>query len=241
MDYGQWICMCCIMDGGCVCDGLWKCMWWNMDVYVIYPVLCVDIYVISLFVLMESKKQKNSIFSLFAECHTRQRGLCRVPWPWHSAKLGSRDPISQLCRVPEPWHSAKIFFKKKKFLCRVQEYGTRQRIFKKKYLCRVPLRWHSAKRPSELTSDFFYRVLTWHSAKTLSSARYVALGKETFADGFFADCSLPSAALGKLPVSSSESYPARMVNWTNWWWNFSFRKQKQKKLWSKKNHLTQMP
>ena len=25
----------------------------------------------------------------------------------------------------------------------------------------------------------------------------MALGKETFADGFFADCSLPSAALGK--------------------------------------------
>ena len=174
-------------------------MWWNMDVYVIYPVLCVDIYVISLFVLMESKKPKNSIFPLFAECHTRQRGLCRVPWPWHSAKLGSRDPISQLCRVPEPWHSAKIFFKKKKFLCRVQEYDTRQRIFKKKekILCRVPLRWHSTKRPSESTSDFFCRMLTWHSIKALPSARYVALGKETFADGFFADCSLPSAALGK--------------------------------------------
>ena len=34
-----------------------------MDVYVIYHVLCVDIYVISLFVLMESKKQKKNIFS----------------------------------------------------------------------------------------------------------------------------------------------------------------------------------
>ena len=44
------------MDGGCVCDGLWMCMCWNMDVYVIYPVLCVDIYVISLFAQMESKK-----------------------------------------------------------------------------------------------------------------------------------------------------------------------------------------
>jgi hypothetical protein len=29
-----------------------------MDVYVIYHVLCVDIYVISLFVLMESKNKK---------------------------------------------------------------------------------------------------------------------------------------------------------------------------------------
>ena len=44
-----------------------------MDVYVIYPVLCVDIYVISLFALMESKKQKKIAFS----------PLCRVP---HSAK-----------------------------------------------------------------------------------------------------------------------------------------------------------
>ena len=56
---------------------------------------------------------------------------------------------------------------------------------KEKILCRVPLRWHSAKRPSELTSDFF-----------LPSAN-VTLGKETFVDGFFADYSLPSVALGK--------------------------------------------
>ena len=39
-----------------------------MDVYVIYPVMCVDIYVISLFVLMESKKPKKYHFPLFAEC-----------------------------------------------------------------------------------------------------------------------------------------------------------------------------
>ena len=167
--------------------GWWMCMWWVMDVYVVeYGCVCdiscvVCWYICDFFVYADGKqkKQKNSIFSLFAECHTRQRGLCRVSWPWHSAKLGSRDPISQLCRVPEPWHSAKIFFKKKKILCRVQEYGTRQRIFKKKekFLCRVPLRWHSAKRPSELTSVFFaecwrdtrqrlYRVPNmWHSAK----------------------------------------------------------------------------
>jgi hypothetical protein len=50
-----------------------------MDVYVIYPVLCVDIYVISLLVLMESKKQKNSIFPLFAECHTRQSWITNFP------------------------------------------------------------------------------------------------------------------------------------------------------------------
>ena len=33
-----------------------------MDAYVIYPVMCVDIYVIFLFVLMESKKQKKIAF-----------------------------------------------------------------------------------------------------------------------------------------------------------------------------------
>ena len=33
-----------------------------MDAYVIYHVLCVDIYVISLFVLMESKKPKKIAF-----------------------------------------------------------------------------------------------------------------------------------------------------------------------------------
>ena len=40
---------------------------------MIYPVLCVDIYVISLFTLMESKKTKKIAFF----------PLCRVP---HSAK-----------------------------------------------------------------------------------------------------------------------------------------------------------
>ena len=66
-----------------------------MDVYVIYHVLCVDIYVISLFVLMESKKtKKNSIFpSLpsatlgkegFAECRdhgTRQSWEAKTQFP----------------------------------------------------------------------------------------------------------------------------------------------------------------
>ena len=84
-----------------------------MDVYVIYPVLCVDIYVISLFALMESKKQKNSIFpSLpsatlgkegFGECHdhgTQQRFFLK------------KEKISlPSARV---WHSAKNFQKKKK-------------------------------------------------------------------------------------------------------------------------------
>ena len=36
-----------------------------------------------------------------------------------------------------------------------------------------------------------------HSAKALPSARQKTLGKDAFADGLFAECSLPSAALDK--------------------------------------------
>ena len=36
-----------------------------------------------------------------------------------------------------------------------------------------------------------------HSVKALPSARQKTLGKDAFADGLFAECSLPSAALGK--------------------------------------------
>ena len=36
-----------------------------------------------------------------------------------------------------------------------------------------------------------------HSAKALPSARQKTLGKDAFADAFFAEWSLPSAALGK--------------------------------------------
>jgi hypothetical protein len=39
-------------------------------------------------------------------------------------------------------------------------------------------------------------VAEWRGTRQ-PSARYVALGKETFVDGFFAECFLPSAALGK--------------------------------------------
>jgi len=65
-----------------------------MDVYVIYPVLCVDIYVISLFALMESKNKKIAFFpSLpsatlgkegFAECcdhGTRQSWEAETQFP----------------------------------------------------------------------------------------------------------------------------------------------------------------
>jgi len=38
----------------------------------------------------------------------------------------------------------------------------------------------------------------WYSAKALPSARYIALGKEPFADKSYAGGSLPSVTLGKL-------------------------------------------
>jgi hypothetical protein len=37
----------------------------------------------------------------------------------------------------------------------------------------------------------------WHSAKSLPSARQKSVGKDLFADRFFAERSLPSATLGK--------------------------------------------
>ena len=37
----------------------------------------------------------------------------------------------------------------------------------------------------------------------------MALGKETFTDGFFADCSLPSAALGKASIALGKEQSAK--------------------------------
>ena len=44
---------------------------------------------------------------------------------------------------------------------------------------------------------YLCRVLVWHSANPLPSACHVALGKDSFADHFFAEWTLPRAALGK--------------------------------------------
>jgi len=44
---------------------------------------------------------------------------------------------------------------------------------------------------------YLCRVLVWHSANPLPSACHVALGKDSFADPFFAEWALPRAALGK--------------------------------------------
>ena len=127
--------------------------------YVIYPVLCVDIYVISLFVLMESKKPKKIAFF----------PLCRVP---HSAKralpsavtmalskAGKQRPNFPALPSARAMALGKDFFlkKRKNFFaeCKSMTLGKEFSIKKEKILCRVPLRWHSAKRPSELTSVFF--------------------------------------------------------------------------------------
>ena len=48
-----------------------------------------------------------------------------------------------------------------------------------------------------VTVPFLYRGQKRYSAKPLPSARNKALGKEAFADDFFAESSLPSAALSK--------------------------------------------
>ena len=73
-----------------------------MDVYVIYRVLCVDIYVISLFALMESKKQKKH-FPLFAKCRdhgTRQSWEPETQFPSfaecqsHGTRLSSAAEVA---------------------------------------------------------------------------------------------------------------------------------------------------
>jgi hypothetical protein len=90
-----------------------------------------DIYVISLFVLMENKK--NSIFFFFVECNTRQRGLCRVSWHLHSAKLANLSLcFPTLPSVRAPALGKKFSKKIKIFFAERRSHSTRQRIFKKK-------------------------------------------------------------------------------------------------------------
>ena len=54
------------------------------------------------------------------------------------------------------------------------------------------------RRAVSVRSTFLCQVLMWYSAKALPSARYIALGKEPFADKSYAGGSLPSVTLGKL-------------------------------------------
>ena len=182
-----------VMGYGCVCDGIWMCMWYILCCVLIYMrFLCLRWW--------KAKNKKNSIFpslpsatlgkEAFAECRdhgTRQTWEPETQFP-SFAECQSHDTRQR------------FFFKKEKILCRVQEYDTRQRIFKKKRKkFFAECRWGGTRQRGRQSwrRFFFCRVLTWHSAKALPSTRYGALGKETFADGFFADCSLPSAALGK--------------------------------------------
>jgi hypothetical protein len=180
-----------------------------MDVYVIYNVLCVDIYVISLFVLMENKKTKKAFFPSLPSATLGKEGFAE----WHdhdtlqSWEADNQFPSFAECQSPGT--RQRIFLKK--ILCRVQDYGTQQRNFKKKerILGRVPPTWHSAKRPSQLTAEFFYRVLTWHSAKKplptgslLSALRRVQYGL----------CRVPQA-LGKEPVCNSDALYQQQRMW----------------------------
>ena len=103
-----------------------------MDVYVIYPVLCVDIYVISLFVLMESKKQKNSIFPSLPSATLGKEGFAECRDHGTRQSWEAETQFSSFAECQSHGTRQSFFLKKKKFLCRVQEYGTRQRIFKNK-------------------------------------------------------------------------------------------------------------
>ena len=93
-----------------------------MDVYVIYPVLCVDIYVISLFVLMESKKQKNSIFPLFAEC--RDHGT-RQSWE-------AETQFSSFAECQSHGTRQRFFFKRKKLFAECKSMALGKEFFLKK-------------------------------------------------------------------------------------------------------------
>ena len=101
---------------------------------MIYPVLCVDIYVISLFVLMESKKQKKAFSPLCRVPHSAKRALPSAvtmalgkagkqrpnfpALPSARAMALGKDFFLKKEKISLPsarvWHSAKNFQKKKK-------------------------------------------------------------------------------------------------------------------------------
>ena len=128
-----------------------------------------------------------------------------MPRPKHSAKLGTLPSASSIA-LGKSGHFVE---------CR--RYGTRQRIFWKKIkkiFCRVPdtspLGKGDVRRAVSVRSTFLCRVLTWHSAKALPSARYIALGKEPFADKSYAGGSLPSVTLGKLFAECKLGFAERL-------------------------------
>ena len=156
-------------------------------------------------------KKKFEFFHFFAECHdhdTRQSwesGTLSFPaLPSVMGKaLGKENKKKLLCRVPTYSTRQRKSKKKENKLCRVPDAGTRQSILKKiknTFLCRVPMRGTRQRgrhRGLAITTAFLCRVPSWHSGNPLPSARHAALGKEAFAVKGYADSSLPSATLGK--------------------------------------------
>ena len=105
-----------------------------MDVYVIYHVLCVDIYVISLFVLMENKKTKKiAFFPSLPSATLDKEGFVKRRDHGTRQSWEAETQFPSFAECQSHGTRQRFFFKKKKkILCRVQEYGIRQRIFKKK-------------------------------------------------------------------------------------------------------------
>ena len=93
----------------------------------------IDVYIYILSVTMECKKNYNS------------RGLCRVPWARHSAKIFQKKIYIISLLSASPRHSAKYFFKKiQKFFAECLNMGTRQRNYLKKIKKTLPSAWAGA-------------------------------------------------------------------------------------------------
>jgi hypothetical protein len=116
--------------------------------------------------------------------HSANKSLCRMSLHQHSAK--------SICFAECHYTSTQ----QRAYTLPSADLDTRQRAYT---LPSASLR-HSANirhRFFRRHVYFFPESRTRHSAKSLPSARQKTLGKETFADPFFAVSSLPSATLGK--------------------------------------------
>ena len=102
-------------------------------------------------------------------------------------------------------HSAKNF-SKKNAECLTRQHSAKN-FSKKNFLCRVPDTSALGKGWRQVDgARYLCRVLVWHSANPLPSACHVALGKDSFADHFFAEWALPRAALGKVFADGKGSF-----------------------------------
>ena len=133
--------------------------------------------------MQENRKKTKKIFQ-----------LCRVPALGKAGHFSQQSPALPsagvvLGKVTKPLPSA----------------STRQRIFQKK--CRVPDTSALGKGWRQVDgARYLCRELVWHSANSLPSACHVALGKDSFADHFFAEWALPRAALGKAFADGKGSF-----------------------------------